>query len=75
MAVIPERIKRKREEHRYSQRGLAKAANVPYSAVENIERGLVKSPKYVTIVAIAAVLQEDPAYFFEPDAVNNQQTA
>lgn len=69
MQVSPERIKQKREALRYSQRGLAIEAGVPYHAVLNLEAGRVKSPSYPNIVAIARVLQEPPEYFFDDVAV------
>lgn len=65
----PQKLSEKRKAQRYSQRQLAAAANVPYSAVSNMEAGRVKNPKFQVITAIASVLEEDPTYFFDPAAV------
>lgn len=71
--LVPARLRARREAERYSQRGLALAAGVPYSALANMEAGRVDDPKYTIITAIAAKLGVDPEYFFADVAVNVEQ--
>lgn len=75
MHLVADRLKERRIAERYSQRALAKAAGVPYSALLNMEMGRVKSPKFSVIAAIAEVLGDVPSYFFDGPAVENGQAA
>ena len=58
---LPARLRELREAKGMSRADLALASSVPYTAIENIERGRTPTPGYDTFLALARALGVSPA--------------
>jgi transcriptional regulator with XRE-family HTH domain len=58
---LPGRLRELREAKGMSRAALADASGVPYTAIENIERGRTPTPGYDTFLALAKALGVSPA--------------
>ena len=57
---LPARLRELREAKGMSRADLALASGVPYTAIENIERGRTPTPGYDTFLALARALGVTP---------------
>ena len=57
---LPARLRELREAKGLSRAALALSSGVPFSAIENIERGRTPTPGYTTFLALARALRVSP---------------
>lgn len=72
--ILPSRVKAERERQRMSREQLGVKAGLSGSTVARIE-STDHSPRYETILRIAAALGVDPGYLFTDDDVDNDGIA